>query len=97
MKNRDEYVEKLKAQLDHWNAAAAQWELKARDLQAESRQQFDKSLQAMRDQREQAMYQMNLLQAAAGDAWKDLVRGTDEAWAHMREACDKAGSHFRPG
>lgn len=43
MKNRDEYVDKLKAQLDH----------------------------------------------------KDLARGTDEAWARMREACDKASSHFR--
>jgi hypothetical protein len=96
MKNRDEYVENLKTQLDNWNAAAAQWELNARDLQAEARAQFDRSLKSMRDQREQAMYQMNLLQAASGDAWKDLVRGTDEAWARMREACDKAGSHFRP-
>lgn len=96
MKNRDEYVDKLKAQLDHWNVEVAKWELKARDLQAGTREEFDKSLQALREQREQAMYQMNLLQAAAGGAWKDLARGTDEAWARMREAYDKASSHFRP-
>jgi len=93
MKNRDEYVENLKVQLDHWNAEMAKWEAKALEAQAEGRAEFDKRLQALR---EQAMYQMNLLQSAAGDAWKDLVRGADEAWAQMRETYEKASSHFRP-
>lgn len=38
---------------------------------------------------------MNLMQSAAGDAWKDLMRGTDQAWASIHEAFDKAASHFR--
>jgi hypothetical protein len=97
MGNRDEYVEKLKAQLDLWNAEIGRWEAKARDAQAEGRSEFDRGLKALREQREQAMYQMTLLQSAAGEAWKDLVQGTDEAWARMREAYDKASSHFRSG
>ena len=96
MQNRDEYVEKLKTQLDLWNAEIGKWEIKAREAQAGARADFDKRLEAVRQQREQAMYQLRLMQSAAGDAWLDLVRGTDEAWAHMREAFDKASSHFRP-
>jgi lipid II:glycine glycyltransferase (peptidoglycan interpeptide bridge formation enzyme) len=96
MINRDEYVEKLKAQLDQWNADIAKWEAKAREAQVETRAEFDKKLEALRQQCEQAMYQMNLLQSAAGDAWTDFVRGADEAWARMREAFDQASSHFRP-
>ena len=95
MNSRDEYVQKMKAQLDQWNADIVKWEGKAQGIQAEARVEYDKRLEALRQQREQAMYQMKLLQAAAGEAWVDMMRGTDEAWARMREAVDKAGSHFR--
>jgi hypothetical protein len=95
MSKRDDYVDTLKAQLDQWNADIAKWEAKSHEAQAEARTEYDKRLEALRQQREQAMYQMRLLQAAAGDAWMDLMKGTDEAWARMREAIDKASSHFR--
>ena len=96
MGKREEYVDKLKTQLDQWNAEIAKWEAKAREAQVGTRAEFEKRLEALRQHREQAMYQMNLLQSAAGDAWTDLARGADEAWARMREAFDKASSHFRP-
>jgi hypothetical protein len=38
---------------------------------------------------------MKLLQAAAGEAWVDLAKGADEAWASMREAFEKASTHFK--
>lgn len=95
MSSREEYVEKMKAQLDQWNAEIGKWEAKARETQAEARADLDKRIDAVRQQREQAMYQMKLLQGAAGEAWIEMMRGTDEAWARMREAFDKASSHFR--
>ena len=95
MSKRDEYVEKMKLQLDRWNADITQWEAKALVAQSEARAEYDKRLEALRQEREKAMYQMKLLQSAAGEAWVEMVRGTDEAWARMREAIDKAGAHFR--
>ena len=74
----------MKAPLDRWNADIDHWE-------AESRRQ----LQSLRQQRDQAMYQLNLLQSAAGGAWTDVQRGADEAWVRMRDAFEKAGEHFR--
>jgi len=94
MSQRDEYVEKMKAQLDHWNAEMSRWEAKAREAQTGARAEYERQLKALRDQREQAAYQLNLLQAAAGSAWVDMVRGVDEAWARMREAFEKAAAHF---
>ena len=96
MEKRDEYVEKMKVQLDQWNGEIAKWEVKAKEAQAEARVEFDKRLAAVRQQREQAMYQLRLMQGAAGDAWMEMMKGIDEAWARMREAFDKASSHFRP-
>jgi len=37
MSKRDEYVEKLKAQLDQWNTEVAKWEAKAQKAQAGAR------------------------------------------------------------
>ena len=94
MSKRDEYVEKLKGQLDQWNAEVAKWEAKAQNAQAGARAEYDKHLNELRRQRDQALEQMKRLQAATGDAWVDLVRGADEAWAKMREALEKSRSHF---
>ena len=38
---------------------------------------------------------MRQVQSSSGEAWKDLVRGTDDAWAKMREAVEKARSQFK--
>ena len=94
MSKRDEYVAKLKAQLDEWNAEVRKWEAKAKAAQADVRIEYEKQLEAFRRQRDQALEQMRQLQAAAGDAWLDLVHGADEAWAKAREAFAKARPHF---
>jgi multidrug resistance efflux pump len=94
MTKRDEYVEKLKGQLDQWNAEVAKWEAKARQAQAGARVGYEKQLEDLRRQRDQALEQMKRVQAATGDAWMDLVRGADDAWAKMREALEKARSQF---
>ncbi len=94
MTKRDEYVEKLKAQLDQWNAQVMQWEAKAREAQADVRANYEKQLDAFRHQRDEALEQMRRVQSATGDAWMDFMRGADDAWSKMREAFEKARSHF---
>ena len=92
--NRDEYVEKLKGQLDQWNAESARWEAKARVAQAETKAEYDRQIEALNARREEAMYQMKLLQNASADAWKDVMQGAEEAWKRMQEAVSAARSHF---
>jgi hypothetical protein len=94
MTKRDQYVEKLKAQLDEWNAEVAKWEAKSRSAQADMRIEYETQLEAFRQRRNQALEQMRKVQGSTGDAWVDLVHGADEAWAKMREAFEKAQSHF---
>jgi hypothetical protein len=38
---------------------------------------------------------MRRIQSSSGEAWIDLMRGADDAWARMREAFEKARSHFQ--
>jgi hypothetical protein len=94
MMNREEYVQKLKAQLDEWNVEAKKWEQKAQEAQAGMKAEYEKQLATLNSQREQALYQMKLLQNASQDAWQDMMKGADQAWKSMQEAFDKARSHF---
>jgi hypothetical protein len=95
MSKRDEYVEKMKSQLDTWNTALAKWEAKAKEAQTEMRPEYEKQRAEFYRLRDQGSERMKQLQSAAGDAWMDLTRGADEAWAKMREAFEKAHSHFK--
>ena len=94
MMNRDEYVQKLKAQLDQWNTEAKQWEAKAQEAQSHMKAEYEKQLAAVNARRDEALYQMKLVQNASTDAWQDMMRGADEAWKNMNEAFTKARSHF---
>jgi lipid II:glycine glycyltransferase (peptidoglycan interpeptide bridge formation enzyme) len=94
MMNREEYVQKLKSQLDQWNAEATKWEAKAKAAQSTMKAEYEKQLAAVNSRRDEALYQMKLLQNASHDAWQDMMRGTDEAWKNMHEAFNKARSHF---
>ncbi len=79
MMRRDEYLEKLKAQLDQWNAEVTKWETKAKSAQAGMAEEYRKQLDTLRGRREEAVHQMKLLQNASADAWTDLMRGM-ERW-----------------
>ena len=95
MTTRDDYIQKMKAELDRWNEQIGKWEAKATEAQASARGEYDRQLQTLRQQRDQALYQLNLLQSAAGNAWVDLARGADAAWDTLRESVEKAATHFR--
>jgi len=94
MMNREEYVQKLKTQLDEWNAEAKKWEQKAQEAQAHMKAEYEKQLATLNSRRDEALYQMKLLQGASQDAWQDMMKGADQAWKSMQEAFDRARSHF---
>lgn len=95
MTTRKEYIEGLKTQLDKWNEEITKWEAKAKVTKTDMRIDYEMQLEALRKQREQAAEKLQALQATAGEAWKDMVLGADEAWKKMREAFEKASSHFQ--
>jgi len=94
MTQRDEYVNKMKTQLDQWNGEIARWEEKAKETQAGMQAEATKQLEALRARREEALAQMKMVQDASTEAWMDMMRGTDAAWKAMQDAFTSARSHF---
>jgi hypothetical protein len=94
MKTRDEYVSTMKNELDRWNSEAARWEAQAERARADLKKEYAKQLETLRARREEALYQLKLLEGASSTAWTELSRGADEARERMRKAVDAAKSHF---
>lgn len=87
MKNRDEFVSDLKERLDRWNAEAAKWEARA----ARARED---QLAAFKARRDEALYQLKLLEKASSAAFEDAARGAEAAWRALSQAFDDARAHF---
>jgi lipid II:glycine glycyltransferase (peptidoglycan interpeptide bridge formation enzyme) len=94
MVNRDEYVRKLKSQIDQWNAEAAKWEAKAKQAQAGMQAEYLKQLEQFRARRDAATAELKRLQGASADAWQDMMKGADAALKGMQEAFDRARRNF---
>lgn len=94
MMNRDEYVAKLKSQLDHWNAESVRWEAKAKDAQAGMKAEYARQLEQFEKRRDEALAELRKVQGATGDAWSEMMRGADAAFKGMHEAFERARSKF---
>lgn len=95
MTNRDEYIEKMKAQLDQWNSQMATWEAATREATAEARIELEKQVGIMKSRADDLVYRMELLKGASADAWQEIARGADEARKTMQDAFEKARVHFK--
>lgn len=90
MINREEYVQKLKQQVEQWNAQMAQWEAMSRNAQ----DRYMKQLEQFREKRDAAMAELRRLQSASADAWADMMKGTEAAFKSMQEAFENARKKF---
>ena len=95
MDNRDEYVEKMKAQLDQWNSQMAAWEAATRGAAAEAKTELEKQVGIMKSRADDLVFRMELLKGASADAWQEIARGADEARKAMHDAFEKARFHFK--
>ena len=95
MNNRDEYVEKMKAQLDQWNRQMATWEAASREATAEAKNELEKQIGIMKSRADDLVFRMELLKGASADAWQEIARGADEARKTMHDAFEKARIHFK--
>ena len=93
--NRDEYVAKLKSQIDQWNTEAARWEAKAKEAQAGMQAEYQRQLAQFNTRRDAAMNELRRLENASGDAWKHMMQGAEAAMKSMQAAFEKARSEFQ--
>ena len=74
MNHRDEYLEKLKAQPDRWNAQMAAWQSAAREATADARTEMQKQIGIMQSRVDDMVFRMEQMKGASADAWQEIAR-----------------------
>ena len=94
MTSRDEYLEKFKAKLDEWDAEIDKIESSARKAQADTKAQYDKQLEALREMRDDAQRKFSDMQNTTAEAWDVMAQGTKKACQAWVDAFEDARSKF---
>jgi DNA anti-recombination protein RmuC len=95
MTSRDAYVRKLKEQIDLWNAELSKLEVKAKQPLTGVKENYEKQLKALREQRDTLHRQMLDIQKSSEHAWDNLRTSADKAWKTMEEGFKKAWLNFK--
>jgi len=94
MMNRDEYVEKMKKQIDDWNAKLAKWQVEVQKAQAHVKTQYESQIKALEKQRDETVKRLNETREASQAAWQDVSKGAESAWKALHASYEKAWSEF---
>lgn len=91
MTKREEYIAKLKLQLDELDAKMDKIEAKAKDAKEDARAKYQEQVAKLHDQSKLAKSKMAELKAAGEDKWESLVAETEK----VRDAFIHAFNYFK--
>jgi predicted nuclease with TOPRIM domain len=95
MTSREEYIRKMQAKLEEWNAEIDTLIAKAGKAEADVKNEYISQVEALKAKQAAARQRIEALQQAGESAWEDLKSGVELAWTAMGEAIDSARSRFR--
>jgi frataxin-like iron-binding protein CyaY len=95
MTTKDDYIKKLKDQLERWNADISKLEAKTKGSVAEMKGVYEKQLKELHYRRNAMQKTVAEIQKASDQAWDHLRKGADTAWKTMAESIKKARSGFK--
>ena len=95
MSSRDEYIRRMQAKLEEWNAEIDTLTTKAGKVTADVTNEYNEQIESLKAKQAAARLKIEELQLAGESAWEDLKSGIELAWNAMGEAIDSARSRFK--
>lgn len=95
MNKRDDFIERVKANLDAWNAEIDILVARAREAGDEARVKYHDDIERLKRHRDETRELLEELQQTSEAAWGTLHQGLEESWERLRKACRDAASHFK--
>ena len=86
MANREEYVTKMKAQLDEWNADLSKLEAKFADASDATKERLEPYLENVRDAREAAAKKLGELKNSGEASWESLQDDVEHVWKTFKQS-----------
>jgi uncharacterized protein YukE len=95
MDDKELYREKLEAKFKEMKARVELLEAKAAQVKAESKLEFQKHLDELRQKRDAVQGKLEEVKKSGGEAWHDLRSGMEKAAEELKQAIDRAMDKFR--
>lgn len=92
---RDEFVQKLKDQLDELNGEVDKLEARYDAAESDVRERYREQLADAKTQRARAEKKLQEVRAAGEDAWEDLKGDAEYTWKAFRDSVSYFKSRFR--
>ena len=91
MSSRDQYIEKMKTQLDELNATLNELEVKAHQAKNDVHEKYLVEMSKLREQSQLAIGRLDELKTDGEDSWKSMVADTEK----VRDAFVKSFHYFK--
>lgn len=95
MVKKEEYINKLSAQLKEWGVQVDRLKDKAVKGTAEIKIAIDKEVVVLNKMMKDAQKNLHEIKGKTGPAWKVFAEGANKAWNDLREAVHQAGEKFK--
>jgi len=94
MGTREDYIDKLAAQLKEWSVRIDELEVKAHLARADMKDVYEEQIRLLKEKRNASQNKLDDLKVASAEAWDTLKTGAETAWAEMQKAVSEAKAKF---
>lgn len=95
MDKKEEYIQKLDAQLREWSAKIDELNARAEKAKGDIKTEYTRQLEALEALRESALKKLAEISEAGGQAWEELITGAEKAWHELKTSLDNAIAKFK--
>ncbi len=95
MDRKEEYRQKLEAQLKEWKAKIDRIEARTSMVSSETKAELMKEIEELRRKKMVVRERWDEVQKTGGEAWDTLKEGVEKAAGELKQALDKVVSRFK--
>lgn len=95
MSKKDEYVARMKQQLDDWSAEIDDLEAKAHAAKDQVKEKYQEQLGLLRAKREEGEIKLQEMRAATDSSWEKAKGEAENVWDALKAGLDAFKAHFK--
>jgi len=95
MGKREDYIDKMAAQLKEWGAKIDMLKAKAEKEKAEVKIKLHEEVETLNQKKQNVHNKLLEIKESTEEAWGKLAEGVDKAWSDLKEAVHHAVEKFK--
>lgn len=95
MNNREQFIQKMKTQLDKWGIEIDRLSARAEEAQEDAKLKYRAQIEIITRQREAAKLKLHELQSSSEDAWESVRESMESGWESITKSIKDAIARFK--